>query len=223
MPADTSSEGKVAMTARRSAIGGVVLAMACLASAWAAAADFEVTGPDGRRILLKDDKTWRYVEPDAAKDSKPAAADSASAGKDGEARKDVASDPKDAVAEKKNVGEVLLYLDGKIDGNRICRLQLRMINNLTFEIRSLVPEFSILRANGVVYDSKFSGFSFIKPGDSQKREVRFNGIDCDEIDRVKVGGGDRCEMGDLDKFSNAKGACLSHVRVEPSSVMRFEK
>ena len=120
------------MTARRSAIGGVVLAMACLASAWAAAADFEV-------------------------------------------------------------------------------------------IRSLVPEFSILRANGVVYDSKFSGFSFIKPGDSQKREVRFNGIDCDGIDRVKVGGGDRCEMGDLDKFSNAKGACLSHVRVEPSSVMRFEK
>lgn len=53
--------------------------------------------------------------------------------------------------------------------------------------------------------------------------MRFNGIDCDEIDRVKVGGGDRCEMGDLDKFSNAKGACLSHVRVEPSSVMRFEK
>lgn len=210
------------MTARRSLIGGVVLVTACLAPGWATAADFEVTGPDGRRILLKDDKTWRYIEPDAPKDAKPAV-DSGSAGKDAEAKKAAAAESKDAVAEKKNVGEVLLFLDGKIDGNRICRLQLRMINNLPFEIRSLVPEFSILRANGVVYDSKFSGFSFVKPGDSQTREVRFNGIDCDEIDRVKVGGGDRCEMGELDKFSNAKGACLSHVRVEPSSVMRFEK
>ncbi|MGH8663704.1 MAG: hypothetical protein ACREUX_05510 [Burkholderiales bacterium] len=208
------------MTARRSAIRCVVLVMAGLASGWAAA-DFEVTGPDGRRILLKDDKTWRYVEPDAAADAKPVAGQPA--GKDGANSKDVASDPKDSAAEKKNVGEALLYLDGKIDGNRTCRLQLRMVNNLRFEIRSLVPEFSILRANGVVYDSKFSGFSFIKPGDSQKREVRFNGIDCDDIARVKVGGGDRCEMGDLDKFSNAKGACLSHVRVEPSSVIRFDK
>ena len=202
------------MTIKRSAIRGVVLLVAALA-AGSAAADFELTGPDGRRILLKDDKTWRYVEPDAAAESKPVA------GKDDS--KAAASAQKDAAAETKSAGEVLLYLDGKIDGNRVCRLQLRMVNNLPYEIRSLVPEFSILRANGVVYDSKFSGFSFLKPGDSQKREVRFNGIDCDDIARVKVGGGDRCEMGDLDKFSNAKGACLAHVRVEPSSVIRFDK
>jgi hypothetical protein len=194
------------MTVRRSATRGAVLLVAGLAAGWAAA-DFEVTGPDGRRIRLEDDKTWRYVGPDAAAEPKPAAG----------------AESKDAAAEKKNAGEALLYLDGKVDGNRVCRLQLRMINNLPYEIRSLVPEFSILRANGVVYDSKFSGFSFIKPGDSQKREVRFNGIDCGDIARVKVGGGDRCEMGDLDKFASAKGVCLSHVRVEPSGVIPFEK
>jgi hypothetical protein len=86
-----------------------------------------------------------------------------------------------------------------------------------------VPEFSIFRTSGVVYDSVFAGFGFVKPGDSQRREVRFNGIDCADIARVRVGGGDRCEMGDLDKFANAKGQCLSHVRVEPSSVMKFDK
>src|SRR5262245_35430391 len=32
---------------------------AALGFALAGAADFEVTGPDGRRILLKDDKTWQ--------------------------------------------------------------------------------------------------------------------------------------------------------------------
>jgi hypothetical protein len=206
------------MTWRRTA-RSVALAMAGLASGWAAA-DFEVTAPDGRRILLKDDMTWRYVEPDAGKDAKPAVDGAASQQAE---KKDGAVDKKEPVAEKKPAGEALLFLDGKIEGNRVCRLQLRMINNLPYEIRSLVPEFSILRANGVVYDSKFSGFSFVKPGDSQKQEVRFNGIDCGDIARVKVGGGDRCEMGELDKFSNAKGACLAHVRVEPSSVMPFEK
>ena len=208
------------MKASRSLLRGGVLVMACLASGWARA-DFEVTGPDGRRILLKTDKTWRYVEPDKA--AKPAAAGAEAASKVDAGTPAVAADKPDAAAGKKAAGEALLYLDGKIDGSRVCRLQLRMVNNLPYEIRSLVPEFSIYRANGVVYDSLFSGFSFIKPGDSQKREVRFNGIDCEDIARVKVGGGDRCEMGDLDKFSNAKGACLSHVRVEPSSVIRFDK
>lgn len=43
------------------ALAGFLL-VATLGVSHAAAADFEVTGPDGRRILLKDDKTWNYVE-----------------------------------------------------------------------------------------------------------------------------------------------------------------
>ena len=35
---------------------------AALGLALAVAADFEVTGPDERRILLKDDRTWSYVD-----------------------------------------------------------------------------------------------------------------------------------------------------------------
>lgn len=200
-------------------------ATAMWTAGWAAAADFEVEGPDGRRILLKDDMTWRYVEPDAAKKPKPPTdgKEAAAAAKDAADSKDAARQKKDAVAEKKDAGEAVLFLDGKMDGNRVCRLQVRLVNNLSYEIRSLVPEFAVYRPSGVVYDSVFSGFSFIKPGDSQRREVRFNGIDCQDIARVQVGGGDRCEMGDLDKFSNAKGKCLSHVRVEASNVMRFDK
>lgn len=166
----------------------------------ATAADFEVKGPDGRRILLKSDKTWSYVD---APDVKPVDAG--------------------ASETPKPVGEAVLYLDAKIDGPRICRYQLRLVNNLPYEIRSLVPELSVFRSQDVVYDSLFSGFSFIKPGDSQNREVRFNGIACQDIVRVRVGGGDRCEMGDLDKFSNAKGKCLALVRVAESSVVRFDK
>ena len=44
-----------------------------------------------------------------------------------------------------------------------------------------------------------------------------------EIGGVQVGGGDRCEMGDLDKFSSVRGECLARVRVMASDVVRFDK
>jgi hypothetical protein len=173
----------------------------------AASKDFEVTGPDGRRILLKDDGRWRYIEPTT------------------EAKAD--ADAKDAKAEDKDkakdTGEAVLTLERKIDGNRICRFRLKLVNNLTYEIRSIVPEFKVYRANGVVYDTVFGAFQFIKPGDSRSREVRFNGIACPDIARLQVTGGDRCEMGDLDKFSPVKGKCLERVRVVESDLVRFDK
>lgn len=181
----------------------IALLLATLAGSAAIAADIEVTAPDGRRVLLKDDKTWRYVEGDAAKPGE-------------------ANDGKEAAA-KKDEGEALLSLQGKIAGNRICRFQFKLVNNLPYEIRSLVPEFAVYRGNDVVYDTVFTGFSFLKPGDSQMREARFNGIACEDIVRLRVGGGDRCEMGDLDKFSSTKGKCLSLVKVLPSDILRFDK
>jgi len=190
----------------------VLGALALASIAWAvhgASTDFEVTGPDGRRILLKEDKTWRYLETEAKKD--PA-----------EAKK--TAEAKDAPAEKpKDPGEAVLYLDGRIEGNRTCRFQVRLVNNLPYEIRSLVPEFSVFRNEGVVYDSVFQSFQFLKPGDTQRREVRLDGLACQDIMRVRVGGGDRCEMGELDKFSPGKGKCLALVRVVASEVVRFDK
>jgi hypothetical protein len=203
------------------ALGAAVLGAA------PAAADFEVTAPDGRRILLKDDKTWSYVEAPAAKAqaSKPGAKAPDAASKEAASGDKAKDGAKEALAaeKKKDEGEAVLHLEGKIAGNRICRFQLRLVNNLSYEIRSLVPEFAIFRANGVQYDSQFAGFSFIKPGDMQKREVRFNGIACEDIARVQVGGGDRCEMGEFDKFSSVRGECLARVRVVASEVVKFGK
>ena len=178
----------------------------------AVAADIELTAPDGRKVLLKEDMTWRYVDADAAKSGeKPAAEASGDKGKDS-----VAAKPKDE-------GEAILSLEERIPGNRICRFRFKLVNNLPYEIRSLVPELSVFRGKDVVYDSVFTGFSFLKPGDTQMREARFNGIAGDDLVRLKVGGGDRCEMGDLDKFSATKGKCLSLVRVLPSQIVQFDK
>ena len=55
------------------------------------------------------------------------------------------------------------------------------------------------------------------------REFEFRGIACRDIVRVQVVGGDRCDMGDLDKYSAAKGQCLARVRVVASDLIPFEK
>lgn len=183
---------------------GILLGALALAGG-PALADFEVTAPDGRRILLKDDNTWRYVDAKPAQAAAPADA------------KPAAKPP------AKETGEAVLQIESRADVDRNCRIQLRLVNHLPYEIRSLVPEFSAYRANGVVYDSLFASFQFIKPGDEQRREVRFRGIACQDISRLQVGGGDRCDMGDLDKFTPVKGKCLALIRVVPSDLVRFDK
>ena len=178
---------------------GSALLFAGLVFSYAALADFELAGPDGRRILLKENGTWQYVEP---KDT------------DGVVGKS-----------KEEEGEAVLHLERKIERGSNCRFVLRLVNNLPYEIRSLVPYYSAYRADGVIYDTVSSGSSFaaMRPGDKLVREVDFMGIACRDIVRVQVVGGDRCDMGDLDKFSATKGKCLARVRVVESELVRFDK
>jgi hypothetical protein len=163
--------------------------------AWA---DVELTAPDGRRVLLKDDGTWRYDDM--------------------------------IVKEKANErssegGEAILLLERRVERGNNCRFVVQLVNNLTYEIRNFVPYFSAYRANGVLHDtiSSLSAFTILRPGDTQNREIEFTGIACQSIARLQVVGGDRCEMGDLNKFSEAKGQCLARVRVVSSDLLRFEK
>lgn len=173
--------------ALRPAVG--LILVAALGLARDARADFEVTGPDGRRILLKDDRTWSYVE-----------------GKEGE----------------KPEGHVLIQIEHKIELARACRFRLRMVNNLPYEVTSLIPQFSAYKANDVLYETVFIVFSRLRPTDRQVREVQFQ-APCSEIVRLHVSSADGCDMGDLSRFSAAKGKCLERLRVEDSDVVRFTK
>ena len=169
----------------------LVLGVALSHAAWA---DFEVTGSDGKRYLLKDNGTWQRVE-----------------AKDGDA------------AKAKAQGEALLQLDRTVERGNHCRLLLTMTNNLPYEIQHIVPYLSVYRANGVVHETASVAFQSIRPSDKIQRAVDFTRIACPEIARVQVTGGDRCEMGDLNKFADAKGQCLERVRLAPSEIVRFDK
>lgn len=181
----------------------LALLLGALALAPAAgAADFELKDAQGRRILLKDDGTWRYL------DAAAAAAVPASA----------ASEPPPAQAE--------LLLERRLEAPGGCRFEMALQNTLAYEIRSLVPEFTVFRQQGtsaVAYSTQLAGFGPVRPGDQHRRALQFAGIACADIARLEVGGGDRCEMGDLNKFSDARGQCLARLRVKPSELLRFEK
>jgi hypothetical protein len=166
----------------------------------AAAADIELVTPEGRKVILKDDGTWRYADAAAPPDAAASAAEPT-----------VPAVPAELSLLRRDVRGVG------------CRLSLRLENKLPYPINNLVPFLSALRPDGVVYQTMSTSFLGLRPGDSQVRTVDFTGIVCDDIGRVQVHGGDRCDMAELDRFTEGKGFCLARVKVLPSSLMRFEK
>lgn len=176
------------------AVGALVLAAAC---PLAARADFELKDGQGKRVLLKDDGTWRYVDA-------PAVSSAAS-------------------APAKDQPQADLLLEQRVEAPGGCRFDMVLINTLPYAINNLVPEFAVFRANGVEYSAQTAGFGPVRPGDRGRRSVQFPGIGCGDVARLEVRGGDRCDMGELQKFSDAVGECLARVRVRPSKLLPFEK
>jgi len=179
------------------AAGLVLAAIACAQQP--AFADKELKDAEGRSVLLKDDGTWRYL------DDKAGAPDAA------------------ASAPAKSPARAELKLLRQVELHTGCRFEFELTNTLPYEIRSLVPFFAVSRANGVVYSTESVGFGPTRPGDKSLRALRFTGITCQDIARLQVLGADRCDMGELNKFSDAKGECLARVRVLPSDGVKFDK
>jgi hypothetical protein len=160
-------------------------------------ADMVLSTPDGRKVELNDNGTWRYQ-------------DSADAGSksDGPTYQGPQAD---------------LQLLRMIKRGTNCRLTFSFTNNLPYEVRHIVPYFSVSRANGVVHDTISAAFQSVRPSDKIERFADFSRITCADIARVQVTGGDRCEMDNLTKFTPEKGQCLARVKVVPSDLVQFDK
>jgi hypothetical protein len=109
------------------------------------------------------------------------------------------------------------------DLGSVCKIGLRLQNNLGYTIKSLVPTFSVYKTGGLRFDSISKGFSSIKPTLNLYRELQFHGIGCSEVDHILVHDADQCNMGQLDKYNNKKGECLSKIFVEPSDLINIRK
>jgi len=187
------------------------LGLAIIAFIGIAQADVEVRTPDGRRVLLKDDGTWRTIDaPDAAA-SAPGQATAAAAAASAASAPDVELVP----------AELELAAHRDIPGG--CHFDLKLRNKLGYEVRTFVFDFRAVRRGGVVYNDQSLGFTRVLPGDEQERNLRVLGLGCAEIEKIQVAGGDRCDMAELNKYSEGKGLCLARIRVKPNDRIKFEK
>ena len=109
------------------------------------------------------------------------------------------------------------------DRKSSCVYGLRMQNDADYRIVSLVPQFAAHVKGDVKYENVFVGFHGIKPTQNQYQELIFSRIQCSEIMRIKVHGGDRCAMGELTKYSRNKGECLQNVEILPSALIDIAK
>ena len=131
--------------------------------------------------------------------------------------------PLDMSARSDMIAQAELFLQGRADEPAGCRFEMGMVNTLGYEIRMLTPEFTVYRDGSVAYSARTVDFGPLRPGDRNLRRVLFSGIACGEIAALRVGGGDRCVMGELTKFTDVKGECLARIRLRPSELLTFEK
>jgi hypothetical protein len=104
-----------------------------------------------------------------------------------------------------------------------CKVGLRLENNLGYTIKSLIPSFSAYTKGGILFETVSKAFSSIKPTRDQYRQIQFIGITCEEIGHIRVHGAEHCSMGQMDKFNEAEGECLSHIYVQASDLMKITK
>ena len=173
-----------------------VLGLLAVSWAGAATAATEVITPDGRSILLKDDKTWEYLQaaPEEGEDQKPIPA--------------------------------LLTVEKRREYADACQFWVRLQNRLPFKVRNLALRFSAFIQEDpyrepVFFDADTRSFSEVKPSEYQYREIFYMNLKCDEIAFIRVEDTGRCSVGELTKFSAQSGDCAKYVDVAASDLVKI--
>jgi hypothetical protein len=154
-----------------------------------------VTLPDGRQTPLKDDYTDRYVDN---------------------------SDQTDGAVEG-NIEQATLSVVRKKERGNSCNFTLRLRNTTSYRIRNVVPQFSAIIKDNVVFATISLEFFEIRPTNEQERTIQFRGISCAEISGLKVHGANNCRMGSLNRFTATSLECLKRIRVIESTVVNIFK
>ena len=118
---------------------------------------------------------------------------------------------------------ITIEVMSKTERHGNCIYGLKLQNNADYRIISLVPQFAAYLAGDVRFDNQFVSFQDIKPTLSQYQELEFRKVSCQDIARVQVHGGDRCNMDELTKYSPEKGECLRRVRIVPSPLVEISE
>lgn len=169
------------------------------------AADIMGETATGETVILHDDFTWEYGEPEATAATDPGAP----------AEETAAITPPATPA--------LIEATARKSVPSGCRFGFTLTNRLPDRIKSIVPQFLAFTKTGVMYQRKFQAFSDIRPTMQQYKEVQFDGITCDDIEHLEIAGAGRCEVGELTKFSASSAQCLAHLEIVDNPLIRVAK
>jgi hypothetical protein len=98
-----------------------------------------------------------------------------------------------------------------------CMFGFTLTNTLPYGIKDIAFRFTAYLRGDVPYNQITRNFSEVNPSDSLYREIVFNGITCDRIERIEVTDVGRCIMDDLSRFTAKQGDCLKRIEIAPSS------
>ena len=104
-----------------------------------------------------------------------------------------------------------------------CHVGLRLTNNLPYPIDMFVFDIAAYTENDVVFEELSAAFLGIKPTLNQYQKVRISGIPCDKVTRLRIHGGDRCQMGPHARMAREQGECLKKIQVQESELIRMGK
>jgi len=116
-----------------------------------------------------------------------------------------------------------LVLEKRQDIPNGCRLGFRVNNNLHAQIRTLVLRFTAYKKGDIPFETVSRGYSFIKPTATQFQEIRFRGLSCDDIDKVRVRAAHNCHIGEMTKYNASEERCLELIDVAASDLMTIYK
>lgn len=175
-------------------IGALVLGLGLSSSV---GAGFVMELKDGRKVELFKDQTWEFV-----------------------------IEKKEGEEEEANIDKspLKLQIEKVYDSKHVCKIGMRLTNKSGYYITSVVPRFGAYIANSSVkFDVQSTEFARLRPLRDQYREITYRGITCPDIDYFRLYGADHCSMGELDKYSAPKGACLAQIELLPTDLIKIGK
>ena len=102
-----------------------------------------------------------------------------------------------------------------------CKLGMTLTNNLPYKITAIAYRFTAVVKGDVPFDTQNKSFNDVLPGKGQYREMTFQGVRCEEIDRLDIADPGRCNMADLNRFNTEPGDCAKFTDLSSNRLIRL--
>lgn len=104
-----------------------------------------------------------------------------------------------------------------------CKYGMTLTNNLPYKITNLTFRLTAFVNGTVPFDTQNKNFYELRPGEQQYREMTFQGVTCQQIDRIEISDPGRCALGELNRFNADPGACSKFSEIAPSRLVNVVK